>query len=203
MQVLRAVEEPFREKGYGIAMHGSVPKQGEGNDLDLVAIPKELAVPPPEEMERVMCKLLDAQPLAEEPRADGLLRTWCRACILPDGRQIDVEYLRPVPPNLESETVSSLANEFWKNGYFVEFHSYGRAYDNEHDLQLLAIPARSAVTPPKEMEGLMCRRLDAAPIATEPGYELVRILRRACVLRDGRKISVQYRLTPAQNRERR
>ena len=42
----------FRENGYALAMHGSVSRDGKGNDLDLMAVPEELCVTPPEEMER-------------------------------------------------------------------------------------------------------------------------------------------------------
>lgn len=194
MQAMQLLAKPFRDKGYRLAVHGSVPEQGKGNDLDLLAIPSELAVPPPEEMEQLMCNLLGAQPVPEDPRVDGLLRTWCRACTLQDGRLIDMEYLRPVAPNLESETVSSLAKEFWNNGYFIELHSYGPDYDKEHYLRIVAIPARSTVTPPEEMEKLMCKLLDAVPVAAEPGDDLVNIWRRACVFRDGRQIETQYRV---------
>jgi hypothetical protein len=90
MQVMSLLAKPFWENGYSLALYGSVPAQGQGNDLDLLAVPADLSVTPPEEMERLMCALLHATPFGE-PRK-GLLRTWSRACILEDGRQIDMQY---------------------------------------------------------------------------------------------------------------
>ena len=102
MQVMSLLTKPFWENGYSIALYGSVPAQGKGNDLDLLAVPAELAVTPPEKMERLMCELLRATPDGE-PRK-GVLRTWSRACILEDGRQIDMQYRLPLPPGWEGAT---------------------------------------------------------------------------------------------------
>jgi hypothetical protein len=63
----------------------------------LLAVPAELAVTPPEKMERLMCELLHATPDGEPIK--GLLRTWSRACILLDGRQIDMQYRLPLSPD--------------------------------------------------------------------------------------------------------
>jgi hypothetical protein len=52
MQVLTVLHPAFRENGYALAMHGSVSRDGKGNDLDLIAVPEELCVTPSEEMER-------------------------------------------------------------------------------------------------------------------------------------------------------
>ena len=94
--------KPFWDNGYSLALYGSVPAQGKGNDLDLLAVPAELTVTPPEEMEQFMCNLLHATPF-EEPRK-GLLRTWSRACILEDGRQIDMQYRLPLPLDWKGAT---------------------------------------------------------------------------------------------------
>jgi hypothetical protein len=93
MQVLSLLAEPFRENGYTLAIHGSVPAQGKGRDLDLIAVPAALAVTQPEIMERLMCELLRASPDGEP--SGGLLGDWSRACILEDGHQIDMQY-RPL-----------------------------------------------------------------------------------------------------------
>lgn len=82
MQVVSLLAEPFRENGYTLAIHGSVPAQGKGHDLDLIAVPAALAVTQPEIMERLMCELLRAWPDGE-PSA-GLLGDWSRAFILED-----------------------------------------------------------------------------------------------------------------------
>ena len=96
MQVLTVLHPGFRENGYALAMHGSVSRDGKGNDLDLIAVPEELCMTPPEEMERMMCDLIGAQPAQQEPNR-GLLGTWSRACVLEDGRGIDMEYRLPAP----------------------------------------------------------------------------------------------------------
>jgi hypothetical protein len=38
MEVLVALHPTFRENGYALAMHGSVSRDGQGNDLDLIAV---------------------------------------------------------------------------------------------------------------------------------------------------------------------
>ena len=48
MQVLTVLHPAFRENGYALAMHGSVSRDGKGNDLDLIAVPEELCVTSPE-----------------------------------------------------------------------------------------------------------------------------------------------------------
>jgi hypothetical protein len=96
MQVMSLLTGPFWDNGYTLAVYGSVPTRGTGNDLDLLAVPAKRAVLPPEKMERIMCELLRATPDGEPLR--GLLRTWSRACILEDGRQIDMQYRLPPPP---------------------------------------------------------------------------------------------------------
>jgi hypothetical protein len=102
MRVMSLLGKPFRDNGYSLALFGSVPEQGRGNDLDLIAVPAELNVTPPETMEQIMCDVLNATPF-EEPRL-GLLRTWSRACILEDGRQIDMQYRLPLPPDRRRRT---------------------------------------------------------------------------------------------------
>src|SRR6266851_3746929 len=62
--------KPFWENGYSLALYGSVPAQGKGNDLDLLAVPAELVVTPPEKMERLMCELRHAY--QERIEANGL-----------------------------------------------------------------------------------------------------------------------------------
>jgi len=199
MQVMQDLAEPFRDRGYRIAMHGSVPKQGDGDDLDLVAIPNELAVPPPAEMEKVMHRLLDAQPYGDA-REEGLLRTWCRGYILPDGHKIDMEYLLPVQPDLEKPSL--LFNELWDNGYLLVVYSYGQEYDRgRHDLKLLATPVRSNVTPPEEMEARLRSLLSWGPAPLQ-APDVVKIWRRAYVASDGKKIEMQYLVVSDQDQER-
>jgi len=110
MQVMSLLGKPFRENGYCLALHGSVPEQGKGNDLDLLAVPADLTATPPEEMEHLMCALLHASPF-EEPRR-GLLRTWSRACILEDGRQIDMQYRLPLPLDWQGATRPASTSTF-------------------------------------------------------------------------------------------
>ena len=123
MQAISALHKPFRDNGYALTLHGSVLVDGKGNDLDLIAVPMELSVTPPEEMEHIMCELLGARALPEEPR-HGILRTWARACILSDGRQVDIEYRRPAPADRQTETISSFVSIFWQNGYHLELCSF-------------------------------------------------------------------------------
>ena len=106
-EVLAALHPTFRENGYALPMHGSVSRDGQGNDLDLIAVPEELCVTPPEEMERLMCDLIGAQPAQQKPKR-GLLGTWSRACVLEDGRGIDMEYRLPAPIDRRHEWASSL-----------------------------------------------------------------------------------------------
>jgi hypothetical protein len=116
MKVLTVLHPAFRENGYALAMHGSVSRDGKGNDLDLIAVPEELCMTPPEEMERMMCDLIGAQPAQQEPNR-GLLGTWLRACVLEDGRGIDMEYRLPAPIDRRHEWASSLITLFRDNGY--------------------------------------------------------------------------------------
>jgi len=69
MRVMSLLTKPFWENGYSLALYGSVPAQGKGNDLDLLAVPAELVVTPPEKMERLMCELLRATPNGEPRKA--------------------------------------------------------------------------------------------------------------------------------------
>ena len=62
----------IRENGYALGIHGSVSRDGKGNDLDLIAVPEEFCVTPSEEMDRIMCDLIGAQPVQQEPNR-GLL----------------------------------------------------------------------------------------------------------------------------------
>ena len=68
-----------------VTLHGSVSLGGKGNDLDLIAVPMELAVTPPEDMERILCDVLGAAPLRVEPRGGyselGLGRASCQTAI--------------------------------------------------------------------------------------------------------------------------
>ena len=194
MDVTSALAKPFRSNGYTLALYGSVSQRGNGNDLDLLAVPAELTGTPPEEMEKLMCRLLNAKPVPEEPR-EGLLRNWCRACILSDGRQIDIEYRRSVPLDWQGALISSLMKPFWDNGYCIELHGSAQEHDGKsNDLELLALPVRCVVTVPEQMERLMCELFDATPVPEEARNGLVRTWRTACVLRDGRRIGVEYRL---------
>lgn len=97
MRVMSMLEGPFWEHGYTLALSGSVAAHGKGNDLDLLAVPVEPCVTAPEIMERIMCDLLGGAPDGNPKR--GLLRTWSRPCILEDGRQIDMQYRLPLPPD--------------------------------------------------------------------------------------------------------
>jgi hypothetical protein len=109
MQLMALLATPFLDNGYSLALCGSVPARGNGNDLDLLAVPTEVTATPPEEMERLMCKLLGATPF-EEPRT-GLLRTWSRAYILGDGRQIDMQYrINPPVPQIAKEFLACLVD---------------------------------------------------------------------------------------------
>ena len=87
MQVLTVLHPAFRENGYALAMHGSVSRDGKGNDLDLIAVPEELCVTPPDGMERIMCDLI-ALPLtlnATSPEAmDHLIFEKLQAPLLSD-----------------------------------------------------------------------------------------------------------------------
>lgn len=60
MRTLSLLDVRYRENGYALALHGSVLLSGKDNDLDLIAVPMEVAVTPPAEMGSIMCELLDA-----------------------------------------------------------------------------------------------------------------------------------------------
>jgi hypothetical protein len=47
MRTLSLLDLRFRENGFAVTLHGSVSLGGKGNDLDLIAVPMELAVTPP------------------------------------------------------------------------------------------------------------------------------------------------------------
>src|SRR5580704_17321642 len=111
MQVLTVLHPAFRENGYALAMHGSVSRDGKGNDLDLIAVPEELCATPPEEMERIMCDLIGATAVQDAP-FQGTLGTWTRACVLKDGRGIDMEYRIPGPISERNEWAWSLVSLF-------------------------------------------------------------------------------------------
>ena len=150
MQVLTVLHPAFRENGYALAVHGSVSRDGKGNDLDLIAVPEELCVTPPEEMERIMCDLIGAQPAQQEPNR-GLLGTWSRACVLEDGRGIDMEYRLPAPINRRHEWASSLITLFRDNGYHVEFFSFPERLNANH-FDLIALPLTLNATSPEAMD---------------------------------------------------
>jgi hypothetical protein len=84
MQVMSVLTEPFRENGYTLALHGSVARQGTGNDVDLLAVPATPTVTPPEDMERLMR----------------------------DRREIDMQYRLPAPTDWEDAT-RQLAYHLW------------------------------------------------------------------------------------------
>jgi hypothetical protein len=153
MRALSLLHEAFRDNVYALSLHGSVVVNGRGNDLDLIAVPMELAVTPPEAMEQIMCELLRATPVPGEPK-HGLLRTWSRACILDDGHQVDIEYRRPLPADWQSETRDRLIPFFWENGYHLEVCSFpSRVGDNY--LDLLAVPVGTNVMLPERMDRLI------------------------------------------------
>lgn len=70
-----------KEDGPHLTLHGSVLVDGKGNDLYLMAVPMELSVTPPEEMEHITYELLDAIAVPDEP-IQGLLRNLSPSCIL-------------------------------------------------------------------------------------------------------------------------
>lgn len=150
MRTLSLLDMRFRENGYAVTLHGSVSLGGKGNDLDLIAVPMELAVTPPEDMERILCDVLGAMPLPVEPRV-GLLRTWARACILADGHQIDIEYRRPAPVDQQTLTIDPLISFLWENGYHAQVCSFPSRFGEAY-LDLLAVPARPDATLPADMD---------------------------------------------------
>ena len=92
MELMDSLAGVFSKHGYLLAVYGSVVARGKGNDLDLIAVPTELPndVTPPEQMDPIMCQIIQAKPDGG-PRK-GVLRTWSRAYILEDGRLIDMQY---------------------------------------------------------------------------------------------------------------
>jgi hypothetical protein len=165
MHTLSLLHEAFRDNGYALTLHGSVSRNGRGNDLDLIAVPMEVAVTPPEQMEQLMCKLLGANPLPDEPR-HGLLRTWARACIMEDGRQVDVEYRRPLPADRQTELLSHFLSVFWQHGYHLEFCSLPSGVGSNY-LELIALAVKSNADPPEQMDQIMADVFQAQ-IASPP-----------------------------------
>ena len=141
--------------GYG----ESVLRNGKGNDLDLIAVPMELSVTPPEEMERIMCERLDAKALPEEPKL-GLLGSWTRPCILRDGRQIDMEYRFPLPADLRNANIAPILTLFGHNGYQVAVSSFPN-HVSKNFLELFAMPIRPDVTSPQDMDRLIPEKFRA------------------------------------------
>jgi hypothetical protein len=187
MQVLTVLHPAFRENGYALAMHGSVSRDGKGNDLDLVAVPEELCVTPPEEMERMMCDLIGAQPAQQEPNR-GLLGTWSRACVLEDGRGIDMEYRLPAPINRRHEWASSLITLFRYNGYHLEFFSFPERLNANH-FDLIALPLTLNATSPEAMDQLIFEKLQA-PLLSDPVESSMSV--RSYQSDDGRKIGIRF-----------
>jgi hypothetical protein len=187
MEALSLLHQAFHKNGYALTLHGSVSRNGTGNDLDLIAVPMELSVSPPEEMEQVMCRLLGATPLPEEP-IHGLLRTWARPCILNDGRQIDIEYRRPLPVDRQNEQLLPFITIFSQNGYHLEFCSFPNRVGG-HYLELIALAVNSNVPPPEEMDRVM---VDAfrAQIASEPIDSSSSA--RSYLLADGWTLGIRY-----------
>lgn len=150
MEVLAVLHRPFRVNGYALAMHGSVSRDGKGNDLDLIAVPEQLCVTPPEEMERMMCDLIGAHPVQANP-IHGLLGAWSRTCVLKDGRGIDMEYRLPGPIDRQHDWASSLITLFRENGYHLEFFSFPKRIST-HYFDLIALPLALNTTPPKAVD---------------------------------------------------
>ena len=190
MRTLSLLDVRYRENGYALTLHGSVLVSGKGNDLDLIAVPMEVAVTPPEEMERIMCELLDATPVPVEPRL-GLLRTWARACTLADGHQIDIEYRRPAPSDRQTSARDPLIAFFWENGYHLEVCSlpsrFGEAY-----LDLLAVPVRPDATLPEHLGRAIRERFQAQ---LDPDFTGTSACHRVYDF-DGQKIAIRYCCTP-------
>ena len=91
IEVMRQLALPFSHHGYFLAILGAVAERGSSkSDLDMIAVPAELSITHPREMERLMCGILDATPDGEP--VQGFLGTWSRACFLRDGRMIDIQY---------------------------------------------------------------------------------------------------------------
>jgi hypothetical protein len=110
MQLMSVLADIFSKNGYSLALHGSVPAHGKGNDLDLLAVPAELPkdVTPPEQMDRIMCRVINAKPDGDPSK--GVLRTWSREYIRDDGRLIDMQYrlsLRPEELDWQGATLHS------------------------------------------------------------------------------------------------
>jgi hypothetical protein len=191
MQAISLLDKPFRDNGYALTLHGSVLVKGRGNDLDLIAVPMELSVTPPEEMEHIMCEILGASALPEEPR-HGLLRTWARPCILSDGRQIDIEYPRPAPADRRTETIAPFISVFWQNGYHLELCSFPSQIGGNY-LELIALPVRSNVMSPQDMDRILCETFHARPGGgPSDGF----VWGREYLLPDGWGIGIRY-LPPA------
>jgi hypothetical protein len=187
MEVLAALHPTFRENGYALAMHGSVSREGQGNDLDLIAVPEELCVTPPEEMEHLMCDLIGAQPAQQEANR-GLLGTWSRACVLEDGRGIDMEYRLPTPIDHRHEWASSLITLFRDNGYHLEFFSFPERLTGNH-FDLIALPLTVNATPPEAMDHLISEKLQA-PSLSDPVESFVSVW--SYHSDDGRKIGIRF-----------
>jgi hypothetical protein len=192
MQALSQLHQAFLDNGYALALHGSVSRNGAGNDLDLIAVPMELSVPPPEQMEQIMCTLLGATPLPEEPR-HGLLRTWARPCILNDGRQIDIEYRRPLPADRQHAQLLPFISVFWKNGYHLEFRSFPDRVAG-HYLELIALAVDPNARSPEEMD-LIMRDAFHAHTTSEPidGSSTA----HSYMLADGWTVGIRYVGPPA------
>lgn len=163
LYALSSVHEAFRKNGYALTMHGSVLVRGQGNDLDLIAVPMEFIVTPPEQMEGVMCELLDAKPVPREP-VHGALNTWARACILRDGRQIDIEYRRPAPANEQREMADILAGVLAEHGYYLVVSSFPQNVTSNF-VDTFAVPVRTEVTSPEKMDELIRAKFGAQALA--------------------------------------
>jgi hypothetical protein len=187
MEILAVLHPPFRANGYALTMHGSVSRDGKGNDLDLIAIPMELCVTPPEEMERIMCVMIGATAVQDAP-FQGTLGTWTRACVLKDGRGIDMEYRLPAPISERNEWAWSLISLFRENGYYLEFFSFPER-TNAHYFELIALPNALKATPPEIMDGLILKRFEAQ-LLSEPVESSMSI--RSYQSDDGRVIGIRF-----------
>lgn len=125
---------------------------------------------------------------AQDEPNHGLLGTWSRACVLQDGRGIDMEYRLPTPVDRRHEWASSLVKLFWENGYHLEFFSFPERID-AHYYELIALPISRDATSPEAMDGLM-REQFQEHLSSKPVEASVSI--RAYGGGDGRKLAIRF-----------
>jgi len=90
-----------------------------------------------------------------------------------------------------------LIKPFKENGYYIALHGSVSELGKGNDLDLIAVPGDHVMTQPERMERIMCAILGATPFE-EPRSGSLGDWSRPCILEDGRKIDMQYRLLPPQ-----